>query len=265
LSEGKQYEGMTVDQIAGMEADKMNFDTMVEQLFKAGPDLLAKLTEDQADFWHAATGVVTESCELLDAAKKFAVYQKPLDFENVVEEMGDTLFYLTAVIQMLNKMGYKIDFSDCMRANKVKLYKRFPGFTYSNEAARARADKAEAITSTARKFIGMPAVQAALKEHVLALGEKVTPDITPHPDQTSPMTVERERFEVQDTHPQTPPMSQVVFTVGAYTVEIQSDRSYAVMKGAGFLTKFPEIEQARIYARQQHRMDADTVIADKGR
>jgi NTP pyrophosphatase (non-canonical NTP hydrolase) len=244
LSEGKQYEGMTVDQIAGMEADKMNFDTMVEQLFKAGPDLLAKLTEDQADFWHAATGVVTESCELLDAAKKFAVYQKPLDFENVVEELGDTLFYLTAAIQMLNKMGYKIDFSDCMRANKVKLYKRFPGFTYSNEAARARADKAVIAsgptgghvqdTPNARKFIGMPAHSVA-------------------------------KHTVADTRPQTPPMSQVVFTVGAYTVEIQADRSYAVMKGAGFLTKFPEIEQARIYARQQHRMDADTVIADKGR
>lgn len=36
-----------------------------------------------------ATGVSGEAGELLDAVKKSVVYKKPLDRENVVEELGD--------------------------------------------------------------------------------------------------------------------------------------------------------------------------------
>lgn len=46
------------------------------------------------DMRHAYMGVVTEVGELVDAFKKHYVYGKPLDLENVIEEIGDTFWYL---------------------------------------------------------------------------------------------------------------------------------------------------------------------------
>jgi hypothetical protein len=68
------------------------------------------------------------------------VYQKQLDINNVIEEAGDILFYLTG---LLNELGLTIN--DCMEANVAKLSKRYPQHQYSNEAAIARADKLDVI------------------------------------------------------------------------------------------------------------------------
>jgi NTP pyrophosphatase (non-canonical NTP hydrolase) len=87
-----------------------------------------------------AVGVSGEAGELLDAVKKHCVYQKPLDFENVKEEAGDILFYLTG---LLNDMG--ITLNECIEANREKLSKRYPNKCYSNAAAIARADKIEVV------------------------------------------------------------------------------------------------------------------------
>lgn len=89
------------------------------------------------DLLHGAVGASGEAGELLDCIKKSWVYEKPLDMDNIMEEVGDTLFYLQIVC---NALG--VTLMDMMQMNMNKLKKRYPT-GYSNEAALARADKAE--------------------------------------------------------------------------------------------------------------------------
>ena len=46
-------------------------------------------------------GVSGEAGELLDAVKKAVIYRKPLDLENVIEELGDLEFYMEGLRQGL--------------------------------------------------------------------------------------------------------------------------------------------------------------------
>lgn len=109
---------------------------MVEKLAKPGADIVAQLTPEMAHLWHMATGVSGEAGELLDAVKKAAIYSKPLDTENVIEELGDLEFYMEGIRQ-----GLGITREDVLQANIAKLAKRYPQMTYSNTAAQERADK----------------------------------------------------------------------------------------------------------------------------
>ena len=86
---------------------------------------------------HAAVGVAGEGGELLDAAKKAWIYGAELDTDNILEECGDCLFYLVA---LLHECGF--DLEDAMKYNLLKLAKRYPE-GYTDEAAITRADKAE--------------------------------------------------------------------------------------------------------------------------
>lgn len=46
------------------------------------------------DFRHAACGLVTEVGEIIDQYKRHWFYKKDLDVKNLVEEVGDVLWYL---------------------------------------------------------------------------------------------------------------------------------------------------------------------------
>lgn len=87
-----------------------------------------------------AVGVSGEAGELLDAIKKHCIYQKQINLENVIEEAGDIIFYLTGLLNELD-----VSLEDCINANKDKLSRRYASGSYSNEAAIARADKAEEV------------------------------------------------------------------------------------------------------------------------
>ena len=113
----------------------MNHQELVANLAKPGQDIVDELTPMQAFALHMAIGVSGEAGELLDAIKKFAIYQKPLDLENVVEELGDIEFYLQGIRQ-----AFCIDREYVLQQNIEKLRKRY-GQTYTNAAAIARADK----------------------------------------------------------------------------------------------------------------------------
>lgn len=115
---------------------KISHSDMVKTLAKSGEDILAELSPDQVHNWHMATGVSGEAGELLDAVKKYAIYQKPIDHENVVEELGDLEFYMEGLRQ-----GFGITREETLDHNINKLAKRYEGFKYTNEAAHARADK----------------------------------------------------------------------------------------------------------------------------
>lgn len=93
-------------------------------------------TKGNANLLHCAAGVASEAGELLDAIKKAAIYNKPLDRENVIEELGDLEFFMEGIRAQL-----KITREDTLRYNVQKLEKRY-ATGYSDAAAQARADKA---------------------------------------------------------------------------------------------------------------------------
>jgi len=108
---------------------------LVRQLAKPGEEIIDDLTPTQAFVLHMAIGVSGEAGELLDAIKKWAIYQKPLDIDNVIEELGDIEFYLEGIRQKLGLNRNMI-----LEHNIEKLRRRY-GTKYTNEAAQRRADK----------------------------------------------------------------------------------------------------------------------------
>lgn len=115
----------------------MDYAEMVGRLAKPGSAIVEGLTWRTAHLLHMAVGVSGEAGELLDAVKKTAIYCKPLDPANVVEELGDLEFYMEGMRQAIG-----VSREECLAANMEKLARRYPA-GFSNAAAQARADKAE--------------------------------------------------------------------------------------------------------------------------
>ena len=113
------------------------FDKMTLALAKDGADIKRELTPEQASLLHMGVGVSTEANELLDAIKKHTIYQKPLDVENVKEELGDLLFYMSNLMQSVG-----LSFKEVLQHNIDKLSVRYSSGKYSNQQAQERADKA---------------------------------------------------------------------------------------------------------------------------
>ena len=113
-----------------------DFNKMTLALAKDGADIKRELTPEQASLLHIGCGVSTEANELLDAIKKHTIYQKPLDVENVKEELGDLLFYMSNLMQSVG-----LSFKDVLQHNIDKLSIRYSSGKYSNTQAQERADK----------------------------------------------------------------------------------------------------------------------------
>ncbi len=109
---------------------------MVARLAKDGAQILTELTKEKCHLWHMATGVSGEAGELLDAVKKHVAYNREIDRENVIEELGDLEFYMEGIRQAVG-----VTREEVLLANKTKLFKRYAGFNFSNQAAQERADK----------------------------------------------------------------------------------------------------------------------------
>jgi NTP pyrophosphatase (non-canonical NTP hydrolase) len=110
---------------------------MVLKLAKPGAAILESLDPAKVDLMHAAVGISGEAGELLDAVKKAVIYNKPLDVQNIIEELGDLEFYME---QLRNNILLLITREVCLRANYEKLNKRYKN-GYSDSAAQQRADK----------------------------------------------------------------------------------------------------------------------------
>lgn len=113
-----------------------NHAALVANLAKPGQNIVDSLTPEAAHLLHMAVGISGESGELLDAVKKAAIYCKPIDRENVIEELGDLEFYMQGL-----RSGLGITREETLEANIAKLSKRYSAGTYSNAQAQARADK----------------------------------------------------------------------------------------------------------------------------
>lgn len=114
----------------------ISYSRLVEVLAKPGAEILATLTEDDCHLMHMTFGISGEAGELLDAVKKSIIYRRPLDRENVIEELGDIEFYLEG---LRAKLG--ITREEVLEFNTDKLVKRYATLGYSDEQAQARADK----------------------------------------------------------------------------------------------------------------------------
>ena len=102
--------------------------TMVSVLAKPGIEVLKDLTPASAHAIHMAVGISGEAGELLDAIKKHAIYKKPADYENIIEELGDLEFYMEGLRQ-----GFGITREETLRHNLVKLNTRYSKGSFSNQ------------------------------------------------------------------------------------------------------------------------------------
>lgn len=112
------------------------FDEMTLALAKNGQDIINDLTPEKADLLHMAVGVSGEAGELLDAVKKAVIYNKEIDLENVIEELGDLEFYMSKIRQIVG-----ITREEILKQNIDKLSIRYAKGKYSNDQAQERADK----------------------------------------------------------------------------------------------------------------------------
>ena len=110
----------------------------VAALKKDGADIRDSMTADQADLIHMCLGLTGEVGELVDAIKKYIVYGKGKDMENIIEEMGDIEFFLEG-FRTNPEIG--ISRNKIINKNIEKLKKRYPEGGYSNKQAIMRADK----------------------------------------------------------------------------------------------------------------------------
>lgn len=114
----------------------IKFSEMVGALAKPGGAIIDQLTPKSAHELHMAVGISGEAGELLDCVKKASIYNKPIDVENLIEELGDLEFYMEGLRQ-----SQGITREETIEANIAKLGKRYSSGAYSNKQAQDRADK----------------------------------------------------------------------------------------------------------------------------
>jgi NTP pyrophosphatase (non-canonical NTP hydrolase) len=109
---------------------------MVKALVKPGSEVLRDLTPETANLLHLASALCGEAGELFDPIKKTAIYGKPIDFENIREELGDIEFYLEGIRSALG-----ITRESTLQANIDKLSVRYAHMKFTNQDAVDRKDK----------------------------------------------------------------------------------------------------------------------------
>ena len=117
-----------------------NYSNFVQSRLKPGEDILSELTPAKCEFLHMAFCIMEEAGEVGGAIKKHLFYDKPLDLEKIVKELGDLEFYLQGLRNCL-----ELDRGDILEANVTKLTARYPEGKFSNKAAVERVDTLEAI------------------------------------------------------------------------------------------------------------------------
>jgi len=84
---------------------------------------------------HAHMGISSEAGEIGDAIKKHFIYGQPIDINNLIEECGDLLWYISL---MVSACGSTMERT--MEMNIVKLQKRYPE-KFTEFLAKERLDK----------------------------------------------------------------------------------------------------------------------------
>ena len=113
-----------------------DYEAMVDRLAKPGHHILESLTPHKCELLHAAVAIPSEAGEIADAIKKHVFHGKPLDMENLEEELGDLEFFITML-----RLSLDIPEGRPREHNMQKLAKRYSSGSYSDAQAQARADK----------------------------------------------------------------------------------------------------------------------------
>jgi NTP pyrophosphatase (non-canonical NTP hydrolase) len=111
------------------------YEQSVLRTFKSFDETL--IDGQDMELLHGALLLTGEAGEFADAVKKYIIYKQPADIVNMMEELGDILYGVTAMSRLLG-----VDLDYLMAINKQKLEQRYPT-GYSDEAAKTRADKQE--------------------------------------------------------------------------------------------------------------------------
>jgi len=97
--------------------------------------LFKDMNNQQLDMIHAAMGIAGEAGEILELVKKNFAYGKVIDMEVLAKELGDLLFYFTAMCAVVG-----IDPEAVAEINRRKLSARYESGKYSDEQAINRVD-----------------------------------------------------------------------------------------------------------------------------
>jgi NTP pyrophosphatase (non-canonical NTP hydrolase) len=101
-----------------------------------------RLTDENIDLLHAGMGLCTESGEFMDMLKKHIFYGKELDRVNLVEELGDDLWYVALAIKGLKNKIQQLSLDSILLNNIEKLTERYPN-KFTEDAALNRDLDAE--------------------------------------------------------------------------------------------------------------------------
>ena len=96
-----------------------------------------EIPADKVDLLHAALGLQSEAGEITEEIVTSIIKGRPVDVENVKEELGDQLWYIALALRAIG-----VDFDTIMQENIDKLAKRYPE-KFTTEDALARADKSD--------------------------------------------------------------------------------------------------------------------------
>lgn len=105
-----------------LKTESQNFDTISKRLE----------SKRTLRLLHGACGIETEAGELLDTMKKHIFYGKDIDTVNIVEEVGDLMWYCAIILDELN-----VSFEDVMEKNINKLKARY-GEKFTETRANTR-------------------------------------------------------------------------------------------------------------------------------
>ena len=82
---------------------------------------------------HSIMGIADEAGELMGAAKKALMYNKPLDTVNIIEELGDLLWYFTLA---MHSLGVTIEQVQEINSAKLNGARYKDGFTHDEAINR---------------------------------------------------------------------------------------------------------------------------------
>ena len=116
-------------------ADVLRFESNTEIFQREARRTLREDLPYEAICSNMCMGLAGEIGEVIDIMKKHIYQGKELDITDVIEEVGDVLWYIANFCNINN-----ITMDECMESNMKKLRKRFPnGFTVKD--ANERKDK----------------------------------------------------------------------------------------------------------------------------
>lgn len=96
------------------------------------------LAGNQPKFIHAALGIAGEAGEVVDIVKKVEMYNKPLNHDHLIEELGDLLWYVNLMIQAAGST-----WGEVFERNIAKLEARYPDKVFNRDQAINRNKEAE--------------------------------------------------------------------------------------------------------------------------